>query len=149
MEQTRTKKGWKIIVLAVVLVILGGVIIVRIRPSCAREVLIRAKGGVKKTTSVRIPAGRTVEWTMEMPYTPCYVSGMWHSSRVDEKGFDDTIVSAEIRGVDGKRIQSWDHEVSGQFSFKVETPGMVKFRFSNAGIIRSTPRQVQIEVMIK
>lgn len=96
-----------------------------------------------------VPVGRV--WTAAVPVNvvPCVVYGSWESERTDFSGIDDTIVKAVVHDTEGRAVSSWEYESSGTFSLKVNSPGVLRFRFSNRDKGRDTPRKVRLRVKRK
>jgi paraquat-inducible protein A len=73
--------------------------------------------------------------------------GNWHSSGVSLGGADDTMVAVYLMGPGGEPLREYDHKTEGSFDLRVPRAGVYTLVFSNAGIIRSTPRSVQARLV--
>lgn len=76
---------------------------------------------------------------------PSRVTGEWTSRRPPGAGgLDDTLVAFKLKGPNNENLQTLDHPTGGTFSFSVKTPGTYTFVFDNSGVIRMTPRHIEI-----
>lgn len=98
----------------------------------------------------KVKAGKIYELRLSSPDN----SKAWHlhghwickgaSGDVDGAA-NDTLVHFILRGPDDKVIEKLDHPTSGNFSVNYDEPGTYTFVFDNAGIIRSTSREIEFE----
>jgi hypothetical protein len=78
------------------------------------------------------------------------LTGRWSCSgqRAQIKGAtDDTLVRFQLKDPMSKTVQDLDHPVSGNLQVRVMAPGTYTMIFSNSGLIRSSARIVEIDVI--
>jgi len=100
--------------------------------------------------TLKVEPGQSVSHTFAVPSDklPGRLQGHWtcKGSSAGIKGAkDDTLVAAQLRGPDNKVMQEYDHPTAGNFSIRITAPGIYTFTFDNSGLVRSTPRMVEIE----
>ncbi len=73
--------------------------------------------------------------------------GRWKSDGSMHDGSTDTMVFVTVLGPDESVMQQYDHESEGTFDLPTSLTGTYGIVFDNVGIVRSTARSVQFELV--
>jgi hypothetical protein len=100
-----------------------------------------------KIITVEADTSEIYSFSVPADKAPGWLQGHWDiqgKSAGIAGAHDDTLVNYVLRDPNGKVIARMDHPISGDFSINCDVPGVYKFVFNNAGIIRESSRIVTL-----
>jgi hypothetical protein len=118
--------------------------------------------GEKPRLSILQPSPKAVAFTEDVPhdkvilypviatYAPARLHGDWMSSKIDGRGgVTSDLVGFTITSPGGTKLYKAASTTYGKFDVQIDTTGQYTIELNNAGLLRQSPRRVQVRATME